>query len=52
VEKWRGSTSVEPAAVAATLRVEGKRLPSGLKSEFDAFCNRLDADAVGEHGAP
>jgi hypothetical protein len=44
MEKWRGSTIVEPSAVVATLRAEGERLPDGLSSAFDTFCDELAGD--------
>ena len=47
VEKWRGSTSVEPAAVVATLRAEGERLPDELSETFESFCSRLTPDDIG-----
>ncbi|WP_130013928.1 abortive infection family protein [Serinicoccus sediminis] len=50
VEKWRGSTRVDPAEVIVTLREEGKRLSVGLAGAFDSFCSSLAPDGVGVVG--
>ncbi|MGE3379305.1 abortive infection family protein [Nocardioides sp.] len=46
MEKWRGSTTVEPAAVVAGLRTEGERLPDGLSEAFESFCANLTVDGA------
>lgn len=48
LEKWRGSTSIEPAEVVATLKSEGERLPAGLSEAFEAFCSNLVVDSDAE----
>lgn len=45
-EKWRGSTTVEPAAVVAALRVEGERLPGGISDAFESLCASLAVDGA------
>lgn len=50
LEKWRGSTSVQPNEVVEALRAEGERLPTGLSEAFDSFCNKLALDPNGVAG--